>query len=222
MSRQDSESDEGIIKFQLRFTAAHPLPFDDLREVNAWRRVLYLTQLIGRQPDRYGGFGYGNISQRLGPFDAPVHQRRFVISGTQTGGLAHLTEEHYAIVLECYPERNLIVAEGPIRPSSESMTHATLYALDDDLRCVIHAHAPHIWRGAQALDIPMTDEGVPYGSPEMAEEVRRLFQETSVRDRLILAMGGHQDGVVSFGHTVEEAGSVMIRSLARAFQLELP
>jgi ribulose-5-phosphate 4-epimerase/fuculose-1-phosphate aldolase len=222
VSQQNPEPAEGIIKFQLQFTSVPPLPFNDLREVNAWRRVLYLTQLIGQQPDLYWGFGYGNISQRLGPFDVPVHQRRFVISGTQTGELAHLSEGHYATVLECHPERNLIVAEGPIRPSSESMTHGTLYALDEGLRCVIHAHSPHVWCGAQALDIPMTDESVPYGSPEMAQEVRRLFQETLVRDHLIFAMGGHQDGVVSFGHTVEEAGSVLIRYLARALQLDMP
>ncbi|MFQ6100925.1 MAG: class II aldolase/adducin family protein [Anaerolineae bacterium] len=209
---------EGVIRFQLEFTPAPPMLLDSLREINAWRKILHLTQLIGQAPDRYCGFGYGNISQRLGPFDAPEHQRRFVVSGTQTGRLADLTEEHYATVLECYPDQNLVVAEGPIRPSSESLTHGTLYALDDSLRCAIHAHSPHIWRSAQALGIPITHEDVTYGTPEMAEEVRRLFQETSVRDRLIFAMGGHEDGVVSFGRTAEEAGTVLLRYLARAFQ----
>jgi len=211
---------EGIIKFQLQFAQAPPLSFDQLREINAWRKVLHLIQLIGQYPDRYYGFGYGNISQRLGPFDAPEHQRRFVISGTQTGGLTDLTEEHYATVLACYPDRSLIVAEGPIQPSSESMTHGTLYALDNSLRCVVHAHSPHIWRSAQALGIPVTREGVAYGSPEMAEEVSRLFRDTLVRDYLIFAMGGHEDGVVSFGQTAEEAVTVLVRYLAQAFQLE--
>ena len=208
---------EGIVKFRLQFTQAPPMPFDKLREINAWRRILYLAQLIGQIPY---GFGYGNISQRLEPFDAPEHQRRFVISGTQTGWLADLTEEHYATVLECYPDRNLIVAEGPIRPSSESMTHGMLYALDDSLRFAIHAHSPHIWHSAQALGIPITREGVAYGTPEMAEEVRRLFQDTPAREYLIFAMGGHEDGVVSFGQTAEEAGTVLVSYLARAFQLE--
>ncbi len=211
---------EGIVKFRLRFTQASPIPFDDLREINAWRKILHLTQLIGQYPDRYGGFGYGNISQRLEPLDAPEHKRRFVISGTQTGGLADLTEAHYATVIECYPDRNMIVAEGPIRPSSESMTHGTLYALDNSLRSAIHAHSPHIWRNAQALGMPITRESAAYGTPEMAEEVRRLFRDTSVRDHLIFAMGGHEDGIVSFGRTTEEAGIVLLGYLARAFQLE--
>lgn len=211
---------EGIIRFQLQFDQAPPLPFDHLREINAWRKILHFTQLIGQYPDRYYGFGYGNISQRLEPFDAPEHQRRFVISGTQTGGLADLTEEHYATVVACYPDRNLVVATGPIQPSSESMTHGTLYALDDSLRCVIHAHSPHIWCSAQALGIPVTRESVTYGSPEMAEEVRCLFRDTPVRDYRIFTMGGHADGVVSFGQTIEEAVTVLIKCLAQAFRLE--
>jgi hypothetical protein len=205
---------EGVIKFQLQFTKAPPVPFDRLREINAWRKIMHLTQLIGQTPD----FGYGNISQRLEPFDAPENQRRFVISGTQTGGLADLTEEHYATVLECYPDRNLIVAQGPIPPSSESMTHGALYALDDSLRWVVHVHSPHIWHNARALGILMTRESAAYGTPEMAEEVRRLFQDTPVRDRRIFATGGHEDGVVSFSQTAAEAATVLITYLARAFQ----
>jgi L-ribulose-5-phosphate 4-epimerase len=211
---------EGVVRFQLQFIQAPSILYDHLREVNAWRRVLYLAQLIGQDPGRYYGFGYGNISQRLGPFDAPERQIRFVVSGTQTGHLADLTGEHYATVLACHPDQNMVVAEGPIRPSSESMTHGAVYAVDDSLRCVIHAHSPHIWRSARALGIPITGESVVQGTPEMAEEVRRLFRETRVRDRLVFAMGGHEDGVVSFGRSVEEAGSVLITHLARAFQKE--
>lgn len=210
---------EGVIKFQLRFIPARPLPYDDLREINAWRRIMVLTRLIGQDPRRYGGLGYGNISQRLERLGAPDQQRPFVISGTQTGHLVDLTEEQYATVLACHPEQNLIVAEGPIRPSSESLTHGAVYALDDSLRCVVHSHSPHIWRHARALDIPVTSEDVPYGTPEMAEEVRRLFRDTPVRERLIFAMGGHEDGVVSFGQTVEQAGTVLLQYLARAYQL---
>jgi L-ribulose-5-phosphate 4-epimerase len=195
------------------------MPFDKSREINAWRKILYMTQLIGQDPARYGGFGYGNISQRLVPFDAPERQRRFVISGTQTGGLADLTEEHYATVLECHPDQNLVVAEGPIRPSSESMTHAALYAVDDSLRCVIHAHSPYIWHSAQSLGIPITRESVAQGTPEMAEEVQRLFRDKPLRELFIFAMGGHEDGVVSFGRTVQEAGTVLMNYLARAFRM---
>ena len=162
---------EGVIKFQLQFSPAEPIPDRHLREINAWRRILYLTGLIGQDPGRYGGYGYGNISQRLPAREADrLGDGRFVISGTQTGQLAHLTNEHYATVLACEPDRNWVAAEGPIKPSSESLTHGAIYSLDPALRCVIHAHSPEIWQRARELDIPTTRPEVPYGTPEMAAE----------------------------------------------------
>lgn len=211
---------EGVIKFELWYIQTPPLPDDALREVNAWRRMLFLNRLIGQDPERYGGYGFGNISRRLDPFEAPPHARRFVITGSQTGGLPHLTGAHYALVRESHPDQNLIAAEGPILPSSESLTHGTLYALDADLRYVMHVHSPELWRHAAALGLPVTRPDVPYGSPEMSDEVRRLFHETDVVQHRLFAMGGHEDGLVSFGRTAEEAGTVLLTYLARAFQLE--
>lgn len=123
-TRKDHMPGEGITKFNLHFSPAAPLPFDQLREINAWRRILFQLRLIGREADRYGGFAYGNISRRLAPFTGPAHKRAFLITGSQTGGLAQLGGEHFAVVLECDPEGNRIVAEGPMQPSTESITHA--------------------------------------------------------------------------------------------------
>ena len=210
---------EGLIRFQIRHKQAPPVLPAGLSEINAWRKILFLTRLIGRDPGRYAGAGYGNISQRQGPFDAPKHRRRFIISGTQTGGLAALTEEHYTVVLECNPYQNLVVSEGPLKPSSESLTHGILYDLDHRIRFVMHVHSPHIWRSADALKIAVTRKEAVFGTPEMAEEVRRLFEDTQVRTKYIFAMGGHEDGVVSFGRTASEAGTALLNYLALSFQL---
>ncbi|MFQ5569149.1 MAG: class II aldolase/adducin family protein [Rhodothermales bacterium] len=210
---------EGVIKFELWFIQTPPLPDEALHEINAWRKILRLTRLIGRDPQRYGGLGYGNISRRVAPFDAPPHERHFLISGSQTGGLPDLTGAHYALVRAFHPDQNLVAAEGPILPSSESLTHGKLYALDNDLRFVMHVHSPPIWHHAHILDIPTTRPDVPYGSPEMSAEVCRLYRETDVRERQIFVMGGHEDGLVSFGRTAEEAGTVLLTYLARALQL---
>lgn len=209
---------EGVIKFDLVFTPAPPPSPVQVREVNAWRQMLYLMQLIGQDPARYAGYGFGNISRRLGPFGAPPEARRFLISGTQTGGLPVLGPAHYATVLSCVPAANRVVAQGPVAPSSESLTHGMLYALDDTLRVVMHVHSPHLWRHARALHLPTTRACVPYGTPEMAEEVARLFRETDVGARRIFAMAGHEDGIVAFGRRADEAGAVLQRYLARAFQ----
>jgi hypothetical protein len=209
---------EGVIKFELEFRAAAPLPAAALREINAWRKVLYLLRLTGRDPARYGGLGYGNISQRLDP-GAGSTGISFVISGTQTGGLADLGPEHYTTVLESWPAANRLVAAGPIRPSSESLTHGALYTLDRTLNFIMHVHSPEIWRHAAALGLPLTDPAAAYGTPAMAAETRRLFADPAVRAGAIFAMGGHEDGLVAFGRTAEEAGGALVRTLARALAL---
>lgn len=213
-----SEKD-GIIKYQLDFTQTEPLPFEQLSELNAWRKMMYELQLLGQSPYRYGGYGFGNISRRIPPFDGSV-QPRFIITGTQSGFLRNLTAEHYTTVLECYPEQNKLVGAGPVKPSAESLTHGTVYALDDTVRSVLHVHSPHIWRLADRLGLPQTSPDAPYGSPEMAAEVVRLFAETNVRERRIFAMAGHEDGLVAFGSSIADTSAVVVAMLARAFQME--
>lgn len=212
------KTQEGVIRFQLRFQPAPPLPAEEIREINAWRKILHTMGLIGQDSGRYGGFAYGNVSRRLPPFDAPGPRRPFLITGTQTSGIAELGERHYTTVLESDAERNLIVAEGPVAPSSEALTHAAVYALHRGIRFVVHVHSPHIWRCAQLLGIPATREDVPYGTPEMAAEVRRVLRGSAARRQGILAMGGHEDGIVSFGRTGEAAVGIVIRMLERALE----
>ncbi|MCG3210127.1 MAG: hypothetical protein FOGNACKC_03756 [Anaerolineae bacterium] len=207
-----SKPSEGVIKFQLDFTPAPALPAAELAELNAWRKIMFQLDLIGQQPDRYAGYGFGNISRRL-------RGERFVISGTQTGGLPNLLAEHYAVVLACMPHLNRLTAQGPIKPSAESLTHGAVYALDETANWVMHAHSPHIWRHAAALNLPTTHPEVPYGSVEMAAEVERLFAETPVKETRIFSMGGHEDGIVTFGPSALAAGQVMLTALARAYQL---
>jgi len=209
---------EGVIKFKCEFTLAPALPEAQIAELNAWRKIMHMTALIGQDPARYGGYGFGNISCRLDAVEAAGRQHPFAITGTQTGGKANLTAADYVVVTGCYPAENRLVAHGPLQPSSESLTHGTIYALDSRILWVIHAHSPEIWRQAAALELPMTGD-VPYGTPEMAAEVQRLFAESDLPQQRIFGMAGHEDGVVSFGRTAEEAGGVMVNYLARALRI---
>jgi len=81
---------EGVIKYRCDFTPAPPLPYEELRELNVWRRLMFLTRLIGQDPDRYGGYGYGNISRRLDATARSKGQHPFIITGSQTGGKPEL------------------------------------------------------------------------------------------------------------------------------------
>ncbi|MCP3963379.1 MAG: class II aldolase/adducin family protein [bacterium] len=213
--------DEGVIHFQ----AVHrqrPLEARRFGEAAcrliAWREILARTGLVGQQAELYGGFGYGNVSCRVGPPSAPRRRRAFLITGTQTSGKACVSLADLCVVESCDPRRNRVESHGQVLPSSESLTHGTIYDLGAHIRFVFHAHSPTIWRRAAALRIPTTDPDVPYGSPEMAREVERLWRGSSLSELRILAMGGHEDGVIAFGRTAEEAGQVTLRFLARAYE----
>lgn len=210
---------EGVIKFRMTFNEAEPLAQAQLRELNAWRKAMVYMQMIGQTPERYQNYGFGNISRRLTAAEMPGYAHPFVISGTQTGGIADLEPVHYASVLECQPETNHVIAEGPMKPSSESMTHGMVYVAAPEVNWIIHAHDPHIWHVAEALSVPCTHVDVTYGTPEMSAEVLRLFRETDVAEKRIFSMAGHEDGIVTFGKTAEEAGEALLRYLVAAMQV---
>ena len=183
----------------------------------AWRQLLARLGLIGRDPSRYQGAGYGNVSARVGPFgDVGRGQRRFLVTGTQTGGRPRVTLEDFSLVERYDILRNHVRSMGSVSPSSESLTHGAIYDIAPAARVVLHAHAPEIWRHARALGLPLTRVGVQNGTPEMAHEVQRLYRESTLSGTGILAMGGHEDGVIAFGTTAAEAGETLVRHLARA------
>lgn len=213
--------DEGAIKFDADHRE-QPLSARRFGEAAcrliAWREILARTGLVGQQPGLYGGFGYGNVSCRVGPPSMPRRRRAFLITGTQTSGKDCMSLGDLCVVERCDVERNQVESYGSVLPSSESLTHGAIYDLGSHLRYVFHAHSPTIWRRAAALRIPTTDSRVAYGTPEMAREVERLWRSSPLPDVGILAMGGHEDGVVAFGRSAEEAGEVALRTLARAYE----
>ena len=183
----------------------------------AWREILVRLGLVGQDEARYDGAGFGNVSARIGPFPGRRGRRAFVITGTQTGGRRCMNLDAFCVVSAYDIDRNHVDSYGPVRPSSESMTHGAIYDLGPHIRFVLHAHCPVIWRQARALKLPTTANDVPYGTSEMAREVERLNRESRLSDTRILAMGGHEDGIVVFGRSVEEAGEVLLRALGRAY-----
>lgn len=221
--------DEGVIKFSAehRQERLSPRRYGALCcELIAWREILTKTQLVGQDPRLYGGAGYGNVSGRVGPPSSGMGSRAMLITGTQTGGLAGLGLDHFCVVERYDYRRNWVRSTGLIEPSSETMTHGAIYDLSPHIRFVFHGHGAVIWRRASELRIPTTDPAVPYGTPDMAIEVQRLYRTSSLPETRILAMGGHEDGIIVFGRTAAEAGQVLITYLARAYErachLDLP
>ena len=196
---------EGVIKFNLTFRIDRVVGVDVV-ELSAWRTVLKDLGLLGQIPGRYDGYGFGNISQRC--------SSGFVISGTQTGELDAVTLDDYAVCETWDLQRNAVDAKGAVKPSSESLSHASIYDVHESVTCALHAHSPDIWKNSVELGISVTDESVAYGTPEMAKEVRRLI--TDMDSPGIFSMGGHEDGVFTFGRSLVDAGQLMVRELVRA------
>jgi hypothetical protein len=59
--------------------------------------------------------------------------------------------------------------------------------------------------------LPTTAPEVPYGTPEMANEFRRLYRDSGFRKTRLAVMGGHEDGIVSVGATLEAAAEQVLQ-----------
>ena len=194
--------DEGYIKFNCNWIPSNDIPLNKVAELNVWREIMYKKGLIGVYPDN---IGFGNISMRC-------NEKTFLISGSATGGLATLNESHYSLVTDYDPGTNSVTCTGPLKASSESLTHALIYECSAATNAVIHIHNLDLWNRL-IHHVPTSRENVSYGTPEMANEIKRLFEETALSKEKIIVMGGHREGIISFGKDLEEAGNILIDKL---------
>ena len=161
---------------------------------------MWQKSFIGAYPD---GIGYGNISIRVPQSD------QFYISGTATGGIPELDQIHYPLVERCDLLQNAVWCRGVVKASAESMSHAAIYSCSSDIGAVVHIHNRELWQ--KYLDIlPATAKEIEYGTPDMAFEIIRLMNLPETQQKKVFVMGGHMDGIISFGKTVEEAARKML------------
>ena len=181
---------EGVVKFQVEHfirpldSALIPLA----RVLTSVRTCLHDVGLVGM----HHGIGYGNVSCRI-----PSEYGSFLITGTATGEPRVLPLEEFAVVEASFPSENRLLSSGIARPSSESMTHAAVYAVRADVGCVIHVHCRQMFEQLMHSDTPRTPENVAYGTPAMAVAVARLA--TTLPQEGLFVTPGHPDGVFAFG-----------------------
>jgi L-ribulose-5-phosphate 4-epimerase len=188
------------VKFTYKRVRADIAPFTALAELNACRRRLLHLRVMGVDSNRVG---FGNVSVRDGV------SKNFYITGSATGGLPELRPTDCVRVVAYDFARNWLRYEGAAIPSSESLTHAAIYKSEASTSAVIHCHDSDLW-AALLNRRPTTSKSVPYGTPEMAYEIIRLFKETDVRSKKILVMAGHEPGVVTFGKNLGDAFDVIM------------
>ncbi len=193
--------DEGYTKYHCNWIFNEPLPYQTIQKLTQWRDKFFQIGLIGQYEN---GIGFGNLSIR------DHLPQQFIISGTQTGNLQKLTEQHYTTVIQYNWERNHLTCFGPIQASSESLTHAAIYQANPEIHAVIHVHHLELWQKLM-YQVPTTAEGIAYGTPEMAREIIRLCHDDNLPEAQILVMHGHEEGIIAFGKDLDEAGHLLLR-----------
>jgi len=212
------DSPEGVIKFRADHHYA-PLPLGlhgrSVAAIDAWRTLLAQLGTVGADPRRYGGLGFGNLSVRTGPAS---EGDPFLITGTQTGKLEHVGIRDCCLVLRHDVLANRVESTGDILPSSESMSHAALYAVDPNIGAIVHGHVPVLWRRARELRLLSTPPDAEYGTVAMAEAMERLVRADRGHRLPLIVMTGHEDGVVAYGEDLDTAALTLIRAVARALR----
>lgn len=196
--------DEGYVKYNCHWKETDCINNESIKTLNKWREKLYDLKLIGYYSKHK--VGYGNISVRY------KQTAQFIISGTQTGHLKNLNENHYSLVTYYNIDKNTLFCEGQAKASSESLTHAVIYDLSKKFNAVIHIHNLTLWNKLKDK-VPTSNQNVPYGTPEMANEIFRLYHNSNLSNKKLLVMGGHEEGLISFGESLDEAGEIILNAL---------
>ena len=184
---------DGVIKYNFDYQKSKPLKNNLFKKIEKVRKRLFTLELIGEKD----GIGYGNISQKIG-------DKKFVITGTQTGYLSNLKSKHYSLIEEYNDRKFYIKSSGACKPSSEALTHGTIYNLDSKIGAVIHIHSLKFWNFMLENNFLATTD-VEYGSIEMIEEVKRIFAKIEPLSKPKFVMKGHKEGIVFFGKNIKEA-----------------
>lgn len=219
------EEKEGVIKYRLVHTDNNRVPPQSTYlELESWRQILFQLKFLGQDPDRYGGLGYGNISIRN-------PEGEIWVSGSQTSGHDILQPNQYAYIQSATIETNELISEGNIKPSSEAMSHMALYQASASIQAIVHIHEPTLWRyGQEYLGLPETDEGIAYGTPEMAKALQSIAVSqncvtgvpvSGVPVSGVIVMKGHKDGVIAYGDTLKNASLLLISLYQKVMKVSL-
>ena len=184
---------DGVIKYSIEHQSADTPLFSGYEQLEALRTRLFTLGLIGEKD----GIGYGNLSMR--------HEgsRSFFITATQTGRMQALSREYYTYISKYDFSTFKVISQGRHKPSSEALSHAMIYAIDERITTVIHIHSLPLWNFMKEKKYLATT--AEYGTAEMVEEIAGLYNDLDPMRNNTFVMKGHEEGIITFGRSVEEA-----------------
>jgi len=198
---------DGVIKYGIEHQRQETPLFSGYDQIEALRTRLFTLGLIGEKD----GTGYGNLSMR--------HEgsRSFFITATQTGRELTLSREYYTYISDYEFSTFKIISQGTHKPSSEALSHAMIYNIDEKINAVIHIHSLTLWNFMQAKNYLATT--AEYGTAEMVEEIAGLYNDLDPMMNNAFVMKGHEEGIITFGRSVEEA-ELALYSIMQVFLRE--
>jgi L-ribulose-5-phosphate 4-epimerase len=197
---------EGVIKFQYQQLSPKVTFEQSIPELEAWRKQLFQKKLIGEYLNPK--VGYGNISMR-------TEGNSFIITASGTGGKSDLSIDDYVHVEECSLESFSLKYQGVLPPSSESLTHFSIYQSHPDIRCIFHVHSAELWNYMKDHNFSFVPDTVEYGTADMAT----FFSKETIENQSgLYVMLGHQDGVLSFAANPQTAGKNLMNLYREAFR----
>lgn len=197
-SHSSKQPDDGYIKFCCRHQNAewygNELPVDAklkklFDETDNFRTKVFDQGFIGMYEN---GIGYGNLSFRW--------QDKFIITASATGGARELGMDGYTLVVKTDIARNTVESKGPLPASSETMSHAVVYAKSPKANFVLHIHNKILFDMLLKQNALATPENIAYGTPEMAYAIAEIVQKHPAEATIVMA--GHDEGILIYGMNI--------------------
>ncbi len=195
---------DGIIKYSIEHQKQETPLFSGYEQLEALRTRLFTLGLIGEKD----GIGYGNLSMRH------EDSKSFFITATQTGREQTLSCEYYPYISDYDFSTFKVISQGTHKPSSEALSHAMIYAIDDRITTVIHIHSLALWKFMKDKNNLATT--AEYGTAEMVEEIAGLYTNLDPIVNNAFVMKGHEEGIITFGRSSEEA-ELTLYSIMQAY-----
>jgi L-ribulose-5-phosphate 4-epimerase len=135
-----------IPKFKFTLKRAPAPEITQVIAMEKWRALFFKLGLVGEYPNEK--ISYGTFSSR-------ITSNIFLITGSNTGHLAHLHPHHYARVCDCDLKKNSVTAEGLIPPSADALIHYGIYASNPNVNFIFSVRSKEegiVAYGANAED----------------------------------------------------------------------
>ncbi|MCX7908176.1 MAG: class II aldolase/adducin family protein [Ignavibacteria bacterium] len=179
---------EGYIKFQYKIVDGAYPKYDEVAELIKLRTHFFDLGLIGYD----GKVSFGNISKR-------INETEFIISASNTGLQRVLSPEDFVIVFSVELNKNFVLCKGKFPPSSEALTHFSIYRTFEFANYAVHFHNYSIWKRLKNV-LPTTNKNYSYGSIELANSISQLkWQISGTKGVGVIVLGGHESGLFIFG-----------------------